>query len=142
MPIRPLHILHLKKRRRRQQHIRIVRRIGKKLLMHHREQVLPPHPSQHIVLVRSHRRRIRVIHKQRLHPWPFIGVIAQRRQRLPQLTHIHHPRRPSQRTRHHQLRHLQRILVKRKRPRSRKLQPPAPVPPSPRQQRQHTNRPR
>ncbi len=142
MPIRPLHILHLEKRRRRQQHIRIVRRIGKELLMHHGKQILPPHPAQHIVLVRSDRRRIGVIDKQRLDRRPVASLTAQRSQRLPQQTHIHHPRRPSQRTRPHQLRHLQRPVVERKRPRSRELQTAALVLPRPSQQRQHANRPR
>src|ERR1700738_529600 len=115
--------------------------------MHHGKQILPPHPAQHIVLVRSDRRRIRVIDKQRLHRRPVFSppvffFPAQRSQRLPQQTHIHHPSRPPPRTRLHQLRHRQRLVVERKRPRSRKLQPAAFVLPRPSQQRQHTNRPR
>src|SRR5580693_4082163 len=40
MPVSSLNVFHLKKRRCRQQHIRIVRRIGEELLMHYHEQVL------------------------------------------------------------------------------------------------------
>src|SRR5271156_5469442 len=140
MPIGSLHILHFKERRRRQQHIRIVRGVGEKLLMHHGEQVLAHHPAQDIVLVRSHRGRIRVIDKHRLHRRPVFRIIAKRGQRLPQQAHIHHSRRPPQRTRLHQLRHLQRITVERKRPRSRELQSAALVPPSSSQQWQHAHR--
>ena len=68
--IRALHILHLQKRRRRQHHVRIIRRVGKELLVHHRKQVRAHHPAQHRILVRRNRRRVRVVNKQRLHRRP------------------------------------------------------------------------
>ncbi len=140
MPIRSLHILRLKKRRRRQQHIRIVRRIGKELLMHHREQILAPHPPQHRILVRSHRRRIRVVHKQRLHRRPSCipSVVSACPSSLIFTTRA---ARPSG------LACINSGICNASElngndPDSRQLQPAALIPPRPRQQRQHTHRPR
>ena len=154
VPVRSLHVGVLQKRRRRQHKIRVIGGVGKKLLVHHGEEIVALEAAPHRVRIRRHRSRIRVVHKQRMHRRAVVGTVlllprslapllprlAKLGQRLAKRRHIHHPRQPPQRRSQRQIGPLQCFFVPRKRARRRKLSSAAARLPCPRQRRQHRNR--
>ncbi len=72
VPVRSLHVRVFQKRRRRQHEVRVIGGVGKKLLVHHGEEIVALQAAPHRVVIRRHRARIRVVHKQRMHRRPVV----------------------------------------------------------------------
>src|SRR5579885_1041998 len=88
MPVSCLQIFVLEKRRGWQNDIRVIRSVRKELFMDDGKKIPPLQPADHLVVIGTHRRRIRVVHKQCLHRWILEAV-----QCLPQFHHVYNPRR-------------------------------------------------
>ncbi len=86
MPIGCLQILMFKEGGRGQNNVCVVRGVREELLMDYGEQVRPLQAANHVVVVRTYRRRIRVVNEQSLDRRIIEGV-----ERLAQFHHVHHP---------------------------------------------------
>ena len=137
MPVGEIKIGVFQERCGRQQNVGVIRGVVLKLLQHHGEQILAPHPLQHQVLIGSDGRRIGVVHHHRLH-----RRIVQFRQRLAQLRHVDDARLASERRSPLQFRHFQARAIHLKRLAGGELQSAAHFAPRSNQRRQRRNRPR
>ena len=82
----------LEKRGCRKHNVGVISRVGKKLFVNDGKQIPPQQSPNHVIVVRTNRRWVRVINKQRLH-----RRIVHFIQRLAQFHHVDGARWPSQR---------------------------------------------
>src|SRR5215469_13237795 len=119
MTVRFLQLLVLEESCRRQHYVRITRGICEELLVHHSKEIRPHKSADHLIVVRSNHRGIRVVNKN-----GFYRRLIKFIERLAQLTHIHYPGRAPQRTLAHQVRRSIAVSFSENDPLSESCNPP------------------